>query len=439
MDDDFLLFYLIEGAPERSYISVSYNSNGRPVTVDDLRKSIFQHDCQDIVRNHKKLTLLKIDVDSANPVNHLPLPLLRFNKGDEGVEELSPWRLIREIWPEPHSTRRIHIFVTFTSFLDKIEGPRKILEAGYLVYYAFWRGEGLDNLLRLAPGSNLKYLPKENVHSLRLSQLHFGESVLLVREEYKDAYSYLESRKAKEEASSRGGGRIVSGQPGIGKSCFLYYLLFRLLSEKKNVAFQVKDKFLLFQDTGVRICSFDASNGPIMPDRIWALSDSLPGPVFSMPCEAFLTACRTNRAWVVQATSPLESRWKGWSREHGAKMYWMGIFTVDEMNALGNLLGLKIEVMRDCYDSWGPSARNCVEFAREEQDGTSYERDVLIAARKLVKNDSDFTRLNEPTATHRIFLVRPSRDSREEASIDFGTKHLREIVARAVPVLQNDP
>jgi hypothetical protein len=89
------------------------------------------------------------------------------------------------------------------------------------VYYAFWRGEGLDNLLRLAPGSNLKYLPKENVHSLRLSQLHFGESVLLVREEYKDAYSYLESRKAKEEASSRGGGRIVSGQPGIG----LYLLL----------------------------------------------------------------------------------------------------------------------------------------------------------------------------------------------------------------------
>jgi hypothetical protein len=62
MDDDFLLFYLIEGAPERSYISVSYNSNGRPVTVDDLRKSIFQHDCQDIVRNHKKLTLLKVSV-----------------------------------------------------------------------------------------------------------------------------------------------------------------------------------------------------------------------------------------------------------------------------------------------------------------------------------------------------------------------------------------
>jgi hypothetical protein len=113
------------------------------------------------------------------------------------------------------------------------------------------------------------------------------------------------------------------------------------------------------------------------------------------------------------------------------------VFTLSSSRS--NLLGLKIEVMRDCYDSWGPSARNCVEFAREEQDGTSYERDVLIAARKLVKNDSDFTRLNEPTATHRIFLVRPSRDSREEASIDFGTKHLREIVARAVPVLQNDP
>ena len=97
----------------------------------------------------------------------------------------------------------------------------------------------------------------------------------------------------------------------------------------------MKDKFLLFQDTGVRICSFDASNGSIMPDRTWALSDSHPGPVFGPPCEAFLTAYRPSRAWVIQAASPGEARWKGWSKEHGAKMYWMDVFTVDEMNALG--------------------------------------------------------------------------------------------------------
>ena len=49
--------------------------------------------------------------------------------------------------------------------------------------------------------------------------------------------------------------------PNSGKSCFLYYLLFRLLSMKKSVAFQVGDKFLLFQDTGVRLCDTSSSSG----------------------------------------------------------------------------------------------------------------------------------------------------------------------------------
>ena len=62
MADDLLLFYLIEGTTKPSYISVSYNSNGKPVKVDDLRKTIFEDDCKHLVTtsNHKNLTLLKV-------------------------------------------------------------------------------------------------------------------------------------------------------------------------------------------------------------------------------------------------------------------------------------------------------------------------------------------------------------------------------------------
>ena len=52
-------------------------------------------------------------MDLAHPGNHLPL--LRFKKGDEGVEELSPWKTLSEIWQEPPPAYRIHIFVTFTN------------------------------------------------------------------------------------------------------------------------------------------------------------------------------------------------------------------------------------------------------------------------------------------------------------------------------------
>ena len=52
-------------------------------------------------------------MDLAHPGNHLPL--LQFKNGDEGVEELSPWKALSEIWQEPPPAYRIHIFVTFTN------------------------------------------------------------------------------------------------------------------------------------------------------------------------------------------------------------------------------------------------------------------------------------------------------------------------------------
>ena len=62
MADDLLLFYLIEGTNQPSYISVSHNSNDKPVKVDDLRKTIFEDDCKHLADNHKNLTLLKVSI-----------------------------------------------------------------------------------------------------------------------------------------------------------------------------------------------------------------------------------------------------------------------------------------------------------------------------------------------------------------------------------------
>ena len=43
----------------------------------------------------------------------IPLPLLRFNKDDEGVEEVSLLQMISDIWPEPPHNHRIQFFVTY--------------------------------------------------------------------------------------------------------------------------------------------------------------------------------------------------------------------------------------------------------------------------------------------------------------------------------------
>jgi hypothetical protein len=103
---------------------------------------------------------------------------------------------------------------------------------------------------------------------------------------------------------------------------------------RKNVAFQVNDQFLLFQDTRVRIYDATGFIGPCMPDGTWALTDSHTS--FDTPCSAFLTAlCVSSRTWIVQTASPVEDNWRSWSKHNYAGIYWMDVVTLDELNALG--------------------------------------------------------------------------------------------------------
>ena len=82
-----------------------------------------------------------------------------------------------------------------------------------------------------------------------------------------------------------------------GKTCFLYYLLFVLLSEQKTVAFQVTSHFILFQDTGIRLLDCYSFAGKAIPPGTWALTDFHPDSV--TPCQAFVNASNAGRAWIV--------------------------------------------------------------------------------------------------------------------------------------------
>ena len=95
------------------------------------------------------------------------------------------------------------------------------------------------------------------------------------------------------------------------------------------------------------------------------------------------------------------------------------------------MLGLDAEILQDSYNSWGPSARDCLRFAKSPKVIGLHEQDVFRAASELTKDASHFTAFQLPSATHRVFVVRPSPDSREIASVEFGTNRLCDIFARA--------
>ncbi|KAH8982416.1 hypothetical protein EDB92DRAFT_124476 [Lactarius akahatsu] len=254
MADNLILSCFIEGTKQPFDISIPHHFIGIA-----LREKIFNYQCRDLALHCDNLVVLKVNVDCDFPC----LPLLRLHPGDEGVEEIPLRQAIGEIWQEPLPTRRIHIFVTFTNLPREFEGRRQLLEAANLVYYQFL-GKDINNSLQPVPGyENIKYMTKEQLCSLGLGSLGYNEVVLLVRKEYEYAYGQLRSYEG--DPKTKGGGVVVLGQPGIGKTCFLYYTLFCLLSENKRVAFQRGRHLVLFTRTGVEICGCTQITGIAIP------------------------------------------------------------------------------------------------------------------------------------------------------------------------------
>ncbi|KAH9077651.1 hypothetical protein EDB83DRAFT_2345111 [Lactarius deliciosus] len=419
MANDFDLFYLIEGTKQPFRLSVS---NGEPANVDALRQIIFRRECIDLAPSVDNLTLLKVNVDPD--CAGVPLPLIEFDKNDDGVEEIYPSQTINEAWREPPPARRIHIFVTFTKLPMGLELRRKTLRAAHRVYYKFW-GEDLNNLLQPVPHSNFQFLAKEQIDYLGLNA-HFlyDEAVLLVRKEYKVAYPALRSYKT----NLRSGGVVVTGQPGIGKTCFLYYLLFCLLSARDTVAFQVNENFILFQDSGVEIFETTSIYAQCIPNGTWVLTDSCDG--FERPCPAFNAASKGKNAWIVQATSPHPSSWAKWHKERKADTYWMDVFPLNELNALGTMLDLNLKSLRDNYDLWGPSARTCILLTNPNQVW-HHRLAVASAAYEFTSNVKQFDGLNAALVSHRLFTVRPTKNSRQHVTAEFASRHLLGFVSRA--------
>lgn len=92
------------------------------------------------------------------------------------------------------------------------------------------------------------------------------------------------------------------------------------------------DYFLLFCDTGVYKLPL-LTHPDCLPRGTWALSDS--NQSANQPCSTFLGASGLKNAWIIQATSPLEGRWKDWQKCHNADTFIMDYFSIREMIVLG--------------------------------------------------------------------------------------------------------
>jgi len=121
---------------------------------------------------------------------------------------------------------------------------------------------------------------------------------------------------------------ILSGQPGIGKTLFLWYLLVRLLRMKQPVLLHVtRTNALLFWDTAVYTAPSDVVLLPVPLNNsasfIWSLFDfrDLQGPPNVV----------TDNCFPVQAPSPSDSQYKIWRKERGPLFSAFPLWTHEEL------------------------------------------------------------------------------------------------------------
>ncbi|KAF8519742.1 hypothetical protein BU17DRAFT_47470 [Hysterangium stoloniferum] len=230
-------------------------------------------------------------------------------------------------------------------------------------------------------------------------------NILLIREEYKLAYDTILADTHKE--GQRRSAFLVTGQPGIGKSLFLLYLLFRRLEEQEPVALQIDaDEFVLFSMNGVSVHSGKTSFADYIPKGAWALSDSW-GEVL-WPCSAF----QSPRAHVIHTSSPSSHRWKDWVKRLSADMYIMDIWSLEELRTLFIVSGFDVEDGVALAEKYGPNPRIIIDLLIKPTKEETYLDDVQKGAVTLASHfPSVFLDLENldfsSNISSKIFTVRP--------------------------------
>ncbi|KAI9433099.1 hypothetical protein BJY52DRAFT_842838 [Lactarius psammicola] len=196
----------------------------------------------------------------------------------------------------------------------------------------------------------------------------------------------------------------------------------------RPVALELSHRILVFQDIGVYSLPLTADPDRF-PEGTWALSDS--NAITKQPCDAFLDAAGWQKAWIIQTTSPMEERWKMWSKYSKAHVFVMKYISIDEITALSKLFGLNVGNIQRLYERWGPSVRTCVELSDGGED--SHEHMVKNAAKFFVKTVTT-PEFDETKVPHRLFSIRPKKEDREGRKIqipEIATDHIKTIISYA--------
>ncbi|KZP31710.1 hypothetical protein FIBSPDRAFT_925558 [Athelia psychrophila] len=189
---------------------------------------------------------------------------------------------------------------------------------------------------------------------------------ILIREEYDLA---LENLKRESIIS---GGVAILGNPGIGKTCFLWYALRCRLRDKLPTLFTMdSDPSIYFSANGA---SDEATSAARREEKIWSLFDL--GAALHAPDAMLWT-----NVFGVQTTSPQETRYKGWLKLAEGQTWTMNPWSWHEIvMGLGLQPNLAVidrfdhDLLASAFAKYGPIPRNVYSAYRRDGHNETYDQ-----------------------------------------------------------------
>jgi len=158
---------------------------------------------------------------------------------------------------------------------------------------------------------------------------------------------------------------VLTGQPVIGKSVWLYYALRRCLAEKRPVIWCWRNSPYMFIEEGVYKMAPDFHDSQY--ERVvWTLIDSdqskdgIPNEYIGRDIPFF----------VISAIFPAKERWSRLHTSYTLTVVVMDPWTRGEIYRAASLLPTTSpnrDIVDDTYDRFGPTPRLCLQMASESQ------------------------------------------------------------------------
>ncbi|KAH9017447.1 hypothetical protein EDB84DRAFT_1276537 [Lactarius hengduanensis] len=193
---------------------------------------------------------------------------------------------------------------------------------------------------------------------------------LLVRKEYIQLYKFCNKYLGLNRNWPIPPSVVITGQPGVGKSCWLTYALCQRLVEGEPVVWFSGTRRYLFVNEGVFEIPLDYPS-PNFKTRIWTLidaddcKDGIPD---------YLGPHRTQHL-IILSSSPKSSRWQLLTKTTECSIAIMNPWTREEISQAAVIHGLEANDPRidEMYNQYGPTPRICLSFVRNEFLFAAYE------------------------------------------------------------------